>query len=108
MESSATALISISSASMISRSRMETPGWHMSAAGTGRFRQGTQPEIAELRLADGAWTINGVYANLTPAARHCGAIVAVGTTITDRPPHRSVRARWRIRLLPWMSGGEAN
>ena len=33
--------------------------------------------------------------------------VAVGTTIADRPPHRSVRARLRIRLLPWMCGGEA-
>ena len=29
-----------------------------------------------------------------------GLAVAVGTTITDRPPHRSVRARLRIRLLP--------
>src|ERR1700680_3477056 len=34
--------------------------------------------------------------------------VAVGTTIADRPPHRSVRARLRTRLLPRMSGGEAN
>src|SRR5438552_14499140 len=34
-------------------------------------------------------------------------IVAVGTTITDRPPPRSVRARLRIRLLPWMTSGEA-
>ena len=34
--------------------------------------------------------------------------LAVGTTIADRPPHRSVRARLRIRLLPRMSGGEAN
>ena len=33
--------------------------------------------------------------------------VAVGTTIADRPPHRSVQARLRIRLLPRMSGGEA-
>ena len=33
--------------------------------------------------------------------------VAVGTTITDRPPHRSVRARLRIRLLRRMSGVEA-
>src|SRR5438132_6972039 len=33
--------------------------------------------------------------------------VAVGTTIADRPPHRSVQARLRIRLLPWMTGGEA-
>ena len=35
------------------------------------------------------------------------ASVAVGTTITDRPPHRSVRARLRIRLLRRMSGVEA-
>src|SRR6266700_788071 len=34
-------------------------------------------------------------------------LVAVGTTITDRPPHRSVRARLRIRLLPRMNGVEA-
>ena len=34
--------------------------------------------------------------------------VAVGTTIADRPPHRSVQARLRIRLLSWMSGGEAS
>jgi hypothetical protein len=34
-------------------------------------------------------------------------IVAVGTTIADRPPHRSVLARLRIRLLSWMSGGKA-
>src|SRR5260370_37380283 len=33
--------------------------------------------------------------------------VAVGTIITDRPPHRSVRARLRIRLLRRMSGVEA-
>ena len=32
--------------------------------------------------------------------------VAVGTTIADRPPHRSVRARLRIRLLPRMSSGK--
>jgi len=34
--------------------------------------------------------------------------VAVGTTIADRPPHRSVRARLRIRLLGRMSGVEAS
>jgi hypothetical protein len=34
--------------------------------------------------------------------------VAVGTTIADRPPHRSVQARLRIRLLPGMSSGEAS
>jgi hypothetical protein len=33
--------------------------------------------------------------------------VAVGTIITDRPPHRSVRARLRIRLLRGMGSGEA-
>jgi hypothetical protein len=33
--------------------------------------------------------------------------VAVGTTIADRPPHRSVHARLRIRLLLWMTSGEA-
>ena len=33
--------------------------------------------------------------------------VAVGTTIADHPPHRSVRARLRIRLLLRMSGVEA-
>jgi hypothetical protein len=32
---------------------------------------------------------------------------AVGTTITDRPPHRTVRAPLCIRLPPWMSGGES-
>src|SRR5260370_6152242 len=40
--------------------------------------------------------------------RFIPAHVAVGTTIADRPPHRSVRARSRIRLLPWISGGKAN
>src|SRR6266852_1438340 len=34
--------------------------------------------------------------------------VAVGTTIADRPPRRSVRARLRIRLLPWMNSGETH
>jgi len=34
-------------------------------------------------------------------------VVAVGTTIADRPPHRSVRALLRIRLPPRMTGEEA-
>src|ERR1700688_3080911 len=34
--------------------------------------------------------------------------VAVGTTIADRPPRRSVRARLRIRLLLWMNGDETH
>jgi hypothetical protein len=37
-----------------------------------------------------------------------GVTVAVGTVIADRPPHRSVRARLRIRLLRRMSGVEAS
>ena len=36
-----------------------------------------------------------------------GSTVAVGTTIASRPPHRSVRARLRIRLLLRMYGVEA-
>jgi hypothetical protein len=35
----------------------------------------------------------------TRLCEHYGIIVAVGTAIADRPPHRSVRARLRIRLL---------
>src|SRR5439155_18934259 len=42
-----------------------------------------------------------------PSERNSPLTVAVGTTITDRPPHRSVRARLRIRLLRRMSGVEA-
>ncbi len=38
--------------------------------------------------------------------RSCLA-VAVGTIITDRPPHRSVRALLRIRLPPRMAGVKA-
>ena len=34
--------------------------------------------------------------------------LAVGTTIAGRPPHRSVRARLRIRLLPRMNGVECS
>ena len=33
--------------------------------------------------------------------------VAVGTAIANRLPHRSVRARLRIRLVPAMNGAEA-
>src|SRR5215470_13109709 len=36
-----------------------------------------------------------------------GTTVAVGTTLADRPPPRSVRARLRIRLLRRMGGVEA-
>src|SRR6516165_5103911 len=43
----------------------------------------------------------------TPLTRTHAISVAVGTTIADRPPRRSVRARLRIRLLLRMSGGKA-
>src|SRR5713101_8294066 len=43
---------------------------------------------------------------LNAFAGHAPITVAVGTTIADRPPRRSVRALLRIRLLLWMSGGE--
>src|SRR5258706_14379024 len=40
--------------------------------------------------------------------QHNGSMDAVGTIITDRPPHRSVRALLRIRLPPWMRGEKAD
>src|SRR4051794_26717942 len=40
--------------------------------------------------------------------KHCFRLAdAVGTTITDRPPHKTVRARLCIRLPPRMSGAKA-
>jgi Putative transposase len=44
---------------------------------------------------------------VTPFISRFRDLVAVGTTIAGRPPHRSVRARLRIRLLPRMNGVEA-
>src|SRR5215472_1119254 len=49
-----------------------------------------------------------VYSSKRQLATKPLSVVAVGTTIADRPPHRSVQARLRIRLLPGMSGGEAS
>ena len=43
----------------------------------------------------------------SPIRPQIGISVAVGTTIADRPPHRTVRAHLRIRLPPWMGGDEA-
>ena len=34
--------------------------------------------------------------------------VAVGIAVARYPPHRSVRADFRIRLLPWMNGVKAD
>src|SRR5712691_9586258 len=47
-----------------------------------------------------------VTADLEKEPHGVGTTVAVGTTIADRTPRRSVRARLRIRLLLWMNGGE--
>src|SRR5712692_8274417 len=46
-----------------------------------------------------------IFHHLSKREWQAGPGVAVGTTIADRPPHRSVRARLRIRLLPRMSSG---
>jgi hypothetical protein len=48
----------------------------------------------------------GITRQLRTSVGQC-VTVAVGTTIADRPPHRSVRARSRIRLLLRMNGVEA-
>src|SRR5215471_3315066 len=42
-----------------------------------------------------------------PFRRYVHIVVAVGTTIAGHPPHRSVQARLRVRLLSRMSGGKA-
>jgi hypothetical protein len=55
--------------------------------------------------SDNAPQILAGLPGLIPPAQ-VGIAVAVGTTIADRPPHRSVRARLRIRLLPKMSSGK--
>ena len=50
------------------------------------------------------------HSRLYKLARKTGPLpstVAVGTTIADASPHRSIRARSRIRLLPRMPGGKA-
>ncbi len=51
--------------------------------------------------------VRTVQARSNGAVGFTGITGAVGTTIADRPPHRSVRARLRIRLLRRMSGVEA-
>jgi hypothetical protein len=38
---------------------------------------------------------------------HRLSLVAIGTAIAGRPPHRAVPAPLCIRLPPWMTGGEA-
>jgi hypothetical protein len=59
-----------------------------------------------LHRSDSSRPLNRVDADIS--CRVAAPIaVAVGTTIADRPPHRSVQARLRIRLLPWMGSGEA-
>ena len=48
------------------------------------------------------------HGNPPPSAWTVLIADAVGTIITDRPPHRSVRALLRIRLPPWMRGEKAS
>src|SRR5260370_21499941 len=50
---------------------------------------------------------NGLEAPVIIQELPPGSSDAVGTIISDRPPHRTVRALLRIRLPPWMSGEEA-
>src|SRR5258708_4756102 len=52
-------------------------------------------------------TVESECATLSTWRSTLRSAVAVGTTIADRPPHRSVQARLRIRLLSGMSGGKA-
>src|SRR5215470_13323396 len=62
-------------------------GWHLSRLVSGPRKDGTR-----------------LFYLVT---NRCGSVVAVGTTLADRPPPRSVRARLRIRLLRRMGGVEA-
>src|ERR1700690_4353876 len=59
------------------------------------------------RGGSGGWLTRESIANTCRILPGPMLTVAVGTTIADRPPRRSVRARLRIRLLLWMNGGEA-
>src|SRR5215467_2230001 len=69
---------------------------------TRSFDQQSHNYLAGLRVADRGRWVQSVRI-FEPQL----VLDAVGTTIADRPPHRSVRALLRIRLPPWMSGGEA-
>ena len=60
-----------------------------------------------LSLVEHSLGVRGVGSSNLPVPTKHPITVAVGTTITDRPPHRSVHARLRIRLLPRMNGVEA-
>jgi len=54
----------------------------------------------------GVWLDGKVLYKSVCSIRPKWIVVAVGTTTADRPPHRSVWARLRIRLLPRMRGGK--
>src|SRR6202042_2150521 len=62
----------------------------------------SRPAVSKRVLLQKPGDVSGLA---VPAQR--SHLDAVGTTITDRPPHRTVRARLRIRLPPWMGGEEA-
>src|SRR5689334_9132343 len=59
---------------------------------------------ARFRREPGPWAFSR---HVLPLRTSGVLAVAVGTTIAGRPPHRSVRARLRIRLLPRMNSVEA-
>src|SRR5229473_4822682 len=63
--------------------------------------------MANCSRPPGSWPDRSIQALAFIGTNPTGELmtVAVGTTIADRPPRRSVRARLRIRLLPWMNGG---
>src|SRR5919205_1188229 len=57
----------------------------------------------ETKLLDSVFKVNFA----TDRQRSFRLAVAVGTTITDRPPHKAVRAPLCIRLPPRMTGAKA-
>src|ERR1700694_4048460 len=98
---------------MCLRGAVRKRGSHQSSSE--RCDSNEQPSIWQPRLHPGFTVPQGAEetARFWTDGRQTGSwkapslTVAVGTTITDRPPHRSVRARLRIRLLRRMSGVEA-
>src|SRR5215469_7317923 len=84
--------------------RPSNPNSHLQPGGNGLREHDTLEQRPRAKV------IRSVFVHPTCPTSHnafSGLTVAVGTTIADRPPHRSVQARLRIRLLSWMSGGKA-
>src|SRR5450631_4329605 len=72
-----------------------------------RFAQHLAMLTARLGAKMDSLLLSCTTLSFATTCRFIPAHVAVGTTIADRPPHRTVRARLRIRLPPWMSGVKA-